>query len=91
MLHLLQNARVFAPAPLGVRHVLVGGGQILALLDAVPAFDPALGVTTTDLEGRALVPGLVDAHVHVTGGGGRGGLCLAGARRCPSRTTRGRA
>ena len=72
MLRLLLNARVFAPEPLGLRHVLVAGEQIAGLFDAPPDL-AGVDVETTDLEGRALVPGLVDAHVHITGGGGEAG------------------
>jgi beta-aspartyl-dipeptidase (metallo-type) len=70
---LLRDADVFDPSPIGRRDVLVGGGRVLAIeprLDALPA---ALGVEVIDCAGARLVPGLVDAHVHVTGGGGEAG------------------
>jgi beta-aspartyl-dipeptidase (metallo-type) len=70
---LLRDADVFAPASIGRRDVLVGGGRVLAIeprLDALPA---SLGVEVVDCAGARLVPGLVDAHVHVTGGGGEAG------------------
>ena len=71
---LLRNAQVFAPEPLGTQHLLLGGGRVLWMgtsLDDLPA---TLGVQTIDIEGRRLVPGLIDAHVHVTGGGGEDGF-----------------
>lgn len=71
-LTLLTNADVFAPEPLGRRHVLVGGERVLALLATEPSLG-GLDVETADLGGRRLVPGLIDAHVHVTGGGGEAG------------------
>lgn len=74
MFDLILNADVYAPAPLGLRHVLVCAGKIVYLGEARPALDAALGVQTTDLEGRRLIPGLLDAHVHITGGGGEAGL-----------------
>jgi len=73
MFDLLLNADVYAPEPLGLRHVLVCAGQIVYVGETVPALDEALGVRTTDLEGRRLIPGLIDGHVHVTGGGGEAG------------------
>lgn len=73
MLRLLLNARVFAPEPLGVRHVLVAGERIAGIYDAPPEL-AGVEVETTDLDGLALVPGLVDAHVHITGGGGEAGF-----------------
>ncbi|MCH8961195.1 MAG: beta-aspartyl-peptidase, partial [Bacteroidetes bacterium] len=73
MFDLLLNADVYAPEP-GLRHVLVCAGKIVYLGETAPALDEALGVRTTDLEGRRLMPGLIDGHVHVTGGGGEAGL-----------------
>jgi beta-aspartyl-dipeptidase (metallo-type) len=70
---LLRNAEVHAPEPLGCVDLLVCEGRIAALgagLDALPA---ALEVEEHDLGGRRLVPGFVDAHVHLTGGGGESG------------------
>jgi beta-aspartyl-dipeptidase (metallo-type) len=71
---LLRNAQVHAPVPLGLQHLLLGGGRILwmgATLSELPA---TLAVQTIDLQGRRLIPGLIDAHVHVTGGGGEAGF-----------------
>ena len=72
MLTLLLDADVYAPAPLGRRHLLVGGGRVLAVTEDAPEI-AGVPVETVRLEGRRVVPGLVDAHVHVTGGGGEGG------------------
>lgn len=72
MLRLLKNASVYAPAPLGHRHVLVAGERVVSITEATPEI-AGVEVETVDLEGRRLIPGLVDAHVHVTGGGGEAG------------------
>lgn len=74
MLHLLVNADVYAPEPLGRKHVLVAHGRIAAVLDTIPMLDESLAVETADLYGRRLAPGFVDGHVHVTGGGGEAGF-----------------
>ncbi len=68
---LLRNADLFAPAPLGRGDVLVAGGAVVALAPSIPT--PPWDVEVVDLGGRALIPGLVDAHTHLTGGGGEGG------------------
>ena len=73
MLRLLTNARVFAPEPLGLRHLLIAGGKIVWLGDRIPALPPSIGADLIDLDGRRLIPGIVDAHVHLTGGGGEAG------------------
>jgi len=75
---LIRNADVFAPRPLGVSSLLVGGGRILWIGAGsdLPGLPTALqaGSAVLDLEGRRLIPGLVDGHVHVTGGGGEAGF-----------------
>lgn len=71
MLTLIKNAQVFAPDDLGMRNLLLGGGQILALSEDEIV---ASGATVLDLEGRRLVPGFIDGHVHGTGGGGESGF-----------------
>lgn len=72
MLKLLKNAQVFSPADQGIRHLLIGGGRIVAVGDKV---DGALPHTSVfDLEGRRVIPGFIDGHAHITGGGGESGF-----------------
>ncbi|HSM17037.1 MAG TPA: beta-aspartyl-peptidase [Gemmatimonadales bacterium] len=73
MLDLLLNVEVFAPKPLGVRHILVAGGKIVWIGDADPGFPSTIDVTRRDFAGRRAIPGLIDPHVHLTGGGGEAG------------------
>ena len=71
-LTLLRDAEVYAPLRLGRRDLLVGGGVILALEERLD--DGAVpGCASVELGGARLVPGFVDAHVHLTGGGGESG------------------
>jgi beta-aspartyl-dipeptidase (metallo-type) len=75
---LLRNAFVHAPRPLGQLSLLIGGGRILWMGPGsdLPALPAALAASTTelDLAGLRLIPGLIDGHVHVTGGGGEAGF-----------------
>ncbi|MFK8017306.1 MAG: beta-aspartyl-peptidase [Gammaproteobacteria bacterium] len=71
---LLTNASVFAPDPIGTQHLLIGGGRILWMGSELPGLPQALGVETSDLAGRRLIPGLIDGHAHLTGGGGESGF-----------------
>ncbi len=73
MLHLLANAHVFDPKDLGVRHLLIGGGRLLAIVND-PDDVSVPGLKLTDLDGRRLTPGLIDGHAHLTGGGGESGF-----------------
>src|SRR5690606_21161970 len=70
----LRNAQVYAPEPMGLRHVLLGGGKVLWIGETWQDLPANLGVQVIDLEGRRLIPGLIDGHVHVTGGGGEAGF-----------------
>ena len=93
MLTVLRNADVFAPEPLGRCDLLIGGERILLVGPSLPAL-PAGVASDVDLAGRTVIPGLIDAHVHVTGGGGEAGpasrvaplqrssLALAGVTSC---------
>ncbi len=72
-LTLLTNLQLFAPEPQGARHLLIAGGRVVWSGGDRPQLDPALGVAVRDLGGRRVIPGLIDAHVHLTGGGGEAG------------------
>jgi len=73
MFKLIRNARVFAPHPLGIRDVLTAAGKIAAIAERLTAPE-GLPVETIDARGKYLVPGFVDLHVHLLGGGGEGGF-----------------
>jgi len=72
MLTLFQHATIYSPQLIGKKDILVGGKTILAIADHI---EPPQGVEVTiiDCTNFWLVPGLIDSHVHVTGGGGEGG------------------
>ena len=71
---LLRNADVYAPEPLGVRQLLIAGERIVWLGKDLPPLPGALGVAEYDVGRRRLIPGFIDGHVHLTGGGGEAGL-----------------
>jgi beta-aspartyl-dipeptidase (metallo-type) len=73
MFLLLRDADVHAPEPRGRQDVLIAGERIVAMSPHIDPLPDACACDTIDLAGRRLIPGLIDAHVHVTGGGGEGG------------------
>jgi beta-aspartyl-dipeptidase (metallo-type) len=70
---LLRNADLYDPEPRGRAHLLVAGESIVWVGTEVPAFSSTLNVEERDLDGRRVIPGLIDGHVHLTGGGGEAG------------------
>ena len=70
---LLLNAEVYGPEPLGRRHLLVGAGKLLWIGEQPPELDDSLLHEVRDLEGQRVIPGIIDAHAHITGGGGESG------------------
>jgi beta-aspartyl-dipeptidase (metallo-type) len=73
MFELITNANVFAPEPMGLRHLLVCAGKIVYIGEQLPQLDSALDVNVTNIDGASLIPGFIDAHTHLTGGGGEAG------------------
>jgi beta-aspartyl-dipeptidase (metallo-type) len=69
---LLKNCHVFSPEPTGQKDVLIAGRQIVHIADKIQ-LSPELGADMYDLDGNYLVPGFIDAHVHIAGAGGEGG------------------
>lgn len=69
---LIKNAAVYAPEPLGVKDVFLAGGKICAIRDSIDP-GPDLPVEVIDGTGKLLLPGFIDSHVHILGGGGEGG------------------
>lgn len=73
MLTLVHNADVFAPDPLGKKDILLADRRIAAIKD--PGEISLEGVDARHLDGSGfwMLPGLIDPHVHILGGGGEGG------------------
>ena len=59
-LTLIRNASVFAPEAWGLRQLLIGGGRIrwIGAADEPAPIMPGLNVV--DLDGKRLIPGLID-------------------------------
>lgn len=72
MLILLKNIETYAPEAMGLTHILVGGTRILHLGAVSPGGWPEM--ETIDGRGLLALPGFIDGHVHILGGGGEGGF-----------------
>jgi len=68
---LVKNAQVFGPELMGIQDLLVVAGKIVLIEKGLEK--PPWVREVLDAEGRPLVPGLIDLHVHLLGGGGEAG------------------
>ncbi|MDD7201938.1 MAG: beta-aspartyl-peptidase [Sphaerochaetaceae bacterium] len=68
---LLRDAHVCAPEDKGVQDILIVGDRIVAMEKKLDVRVPGLEVI--DMQGALVIPGLIDQHVHIIGGGGEDG------------------
>jgi beta-aspartyl-dipeptidase (metallo-type) len=71
MLKIIQNASIMSPEPLGKKDVLIAADRIASVADSIPPLKE-VPLETIDGSGKILVPGFIDSHVHILGGGGEG-------------------
>ncbi len=74
MLTLVRDAELFAPEPRGRQDILLASGRVVAIAPQLPAPPAAYGAEIVDAGGRRVIPGLIDGHVHLGGGGGESGF-----------------
>jgi len=72
MLKLIKNAYVYAPEEIGIVDILIAGDRIAWIEKEMNVLVPEIEVY--DAKGLIAIPGLIDPHVHITGGGGEGGF-----------------
>lgn len=71
MLTLLKNIHLYTPAPMGLQQVLIAGEKVVAIAPEISL--TGVDVRVIDGEGMSCMPGLIDQHVHIIGGGGQTG------------------
>jgi beta-aspartyl-dipeptidase (metallo-type) len=73
MLTLIRGGRLFAPEDLGTKDILIAGEKVCALAPPGAVRLEGAEADVMDASGLVVVPGLIDSHVHILGGGGEGG------------------
>src|SRR5512143_4026042 len=73
MITLIRGGEVFAPEPLGRKDLLLAGGRIEAVAEPGTLDVDGLAAEAVEAAGKSVLPGLIDPHVHILGGGGEGG------------------
>ena len=75
MVTIIRNAKVYQPEYAGVKDILILGDRIAAVGEHLRAdFGGSLEVQKINGEDMAAVPGFIDSHEHILGGGGEGGF-----------------
>jgi beta-aspartyl-dipeptidase (metallo-type) len=73
MFTLIKAAQLFCPEAFGIGDILIAGDTIVRVghhIGLPTEFDAAV----VSAEGKTVVPGFIDLHVHILGGGGEGGF-----------------
>lgn len=73
MFTLIKNCEVFSPKKEGRRDIFMAGGKIAAIRPGINIPADFFDIEIIDARGLTAVPGFIDQHVHITGGGGEGG------------------
>ena len=73
MFKLLKGATVYAPEKLGATDILIWNDRIIKIAPDQKIPEGFEG-KVFDLSDKIIIPGIVDTHVHITGGGGEGGF-----------------
>ncbi|SRR6056297_244835 len=74
LIKLITKAKVYAPENMGEMDILIAGGKIAEVERDLSPWKAIEGVEVLDGSGCIAIPGLIDGHVHVLGGGGEGGF-----------------
>ncbi len=70
MFKLIKNARIYAPNDLGIKDILICNDKVIEVDSNIKFRHNDLEIV--DTSGKIIIPGIIDQHIHVTGGGGEG-------------------
>lgn len=74
MLKIIKNVEVYDPEYLGKRDIVILNDKIEGIYDFINVPENFINLQVIDGEGKIAVPGFIDSHVHIIGGGGEGGF-----------------
>ncbi|WP_430510375.1 beta-aspartyl-peptidase [Gottfriedia solisilvae] len=74
MLTLIKNGQVYTPHYIGKKDILIAGGKIEMISEQIEIPPALFSCNVIDASNSFVVPGFIDSHVHIIGGGGEGGF-----------------
>lgn len=72
MIKVIKGGEVYAPEYLGVKDIVIANNKIAGIYDDIKIPKDFLDIEVISAKGKIVVPGFVDSHVHIIGGGGEG-------------------
>lgn len=72
MIKLIKSANVYSPKYLGVKDILIANNKIEGIYDNFEISKNCDFIEVINAENKIAVPGFIDSHVHIIGGGGEG-------------------
>ncbi|MFB0564809.1 MAG: beta-aspartyl-peptidase [Candidatus Aminicenantaceae bacterium] len=73
MISIIRKGNVFAPRTLGKKDIVIWGDKIGAVAEPGQIKIEGVEVQSIDASDKIVIPGFIDGHVHILGGGGEGG------------------
>lgn len=70
---LIKNANLYDPDPKGIRDILIVDEKVFSVAEHIDPPELSVPVEVVSADGKTVIPGYVDQHVHVIGGGGEAG------------------
>lgn len=74
MIKIIKNSEIYGPEYLGKKDIVIIGDKIEGIYEKIEIPKNFLDIEVIDGEGFFAIPGLIDSHVHIIGGGGEGGF-----------------
>ena len=74
MVTIIKNIEVYAPESLGIKDVVLLNDKIEGIYNEINEVNPFIESEVIDGSDFIMFPGIIDSHVHITGGGGEAGF-----------------
>lgn len=74
MIKILKNCDVYAPERLNRRDILIIGSSIMRIDESITDYDSCADAEIMNMRGKTVIPGYIDLHSHIIGGGGEMGF-----------------
>ena len=74
MISIIKDVKVYSPNNLGKNNVVMVGGKFEGIYKNIVTPKDFIHINEIEGRGKIMLPGFIDGHVHIIGGGGEGGF-----------------